>query len=92
MSKFETSKGFGVDNIPSFFLEKGVPIFAGNLNELINLSMSIGQFPDSWKVTRVAPIYKYGTNDDRSNYKPISVLLVVMRFGEADLRKALFLS
>ena len=37
--------------------------------------MSIGQFSDSWKVARVAPIYKDGLTDDRSNYRPISLLL-----------------
>ena len=30
-------------------------------------------FPDSWKEARVAPIFKSGNADDRSNYRPISV-------------------
>ena len=79
MSKFKTSKGFGVDNISSFFLKKGMPILASSLNQLFNLSISIGHFPDRWKVARVVPIYKDSPTDDRSNYSPISVLLVVVR-------------
>ena len=82
MSKFKTSKGFGVDNISSFFLKKGMPILASSLSQLFNLSISIGQFPDSWKVARVAPIHKDGPTDDRSNYRPISVLPVVARLVE----------
>ena len=33
-----------------------------------------GAFPDSWKVARVAQIFKEDLSDDRSNYRPISVL------------------
>ena len=47
MSEFKTSKGFGVDNISSSFLKQGMPILASSLSEFLNLSMSIGQFPDS---------------------------------------------
>ena len=36
-------------------------------------------FPDSWKSARVAPIFKNGERDDRSNYRPISFLPVLSR-------------
>ena len=39
-------------------------------------------FPDSWKEARVTPILKSGKADDRSNYRPISVLPVVSRLFE----------
>ena len=67
MPQFTTSKGFGVDNISSFSLKKGMPILASNLKELLNLSMSIGPFPDSWDGDRLSPIYKDGPTVDRSN-------------------------
>ena len=82
VSKFKTSKGFGVGNISSFSLKKTMPILASSLSQLLNFSMSIGQFHDSWKVARVAPIYKDGPTNDRSNYRPISVLPVVFRLFE----------
>ena len=59
-----------------------MPILASSLSQLFNLPRSIGQFPDSWKVARVAPIYKDGPTDDRSNYRPILVLPVVARLFE----------
>ena len=65
MSKFKTSKDFGVDNISSFFLKKGMPILASGLSHLFNLSISIGQLPDS-------------PTNDRSN-RPTSVLPVAAR-------------
>ena len=59
-----------------------MPILASSLSKLFNLSISIGQFPDSWKVIRVSPINKDGPTDDRSNYRPMSVLPVVARLFE----------
>ena len=90
MSKLKTSNCFGVDSIPIFFLKKGMPILASCLSQLLNLSMSIGQFSDSWKVARVAPIYKDGPTDDRSNYRLITVLPVVARLFEKLVREKLY--
>ena len=39
-------------------------------------------FPDSWKTAQVAPIFKNGDRDDRSNYRLISVLPVLSRLFE----------
>ena len=36
MSKFKTSKGFGVDDISSFLLKKGMLILTNSLRELLN--------------------------------------------------------
>ena len=82
MSKFKSSQGFGMDNKSSFFLKKSIPILSNGLSQIFNMSLSTGQFPDSWKVARVAPIYKDGSSSENSNYRPISVLIVVSRLFE----------
>ena len=82
MNKFKTSHGFGLDEISSFFLKAGISILAKPLSQLFNLSLSAGIFPDQWKIARIAPIYKDGKRDNRSNYRPISVLPVVARLFE----------
>ena len=46
------------------------------------MSIESGIFPDSWKIARVAPIFKTGSSEDRSNYRPISVLPAVSRLFE----------
>ena len=38
-----------------------MPVLAGSLSRLFNMSMSLGIFPDDWKIARVAPIYKDGS-------------------------------
>ena len=82
MNKFKTSHGSGLDGISSFFLKAGMPILAQPLSQLFNLSLSLGLFPDSWKIARVAPIFKDGPADESNNYRPISVLPVVSRLFE----------
>ena len=82
MNKFKTSHGSGLDQISSSFLQAGMPILAQPLSQLFNLSLSLGLFPDCWKIVRVAPVFKDGPADESSNYRPISVLPVVSRLFE----------
>ena len=74
LNKIKTSHGSGVDNIASYFLKVTFPAISDSLCDIFNLSLSSGVFHDGWKVARVAPIFKEGLPDDRSNYRPISVL------------------
>ena len=52
------------------------------MSQLLNMSMSLGIFPEDWKIARIAPIYKDGSEDENSNYRPISVLPVISRCFE----------
>ena len=45
-------------------------------------SLVTSQFPDSWKLARVTPIFKEGDKTEKSNYRPISVLPVISRLFE----------
>ena len=49
---------------------------------LFNTSLVTSQFPDSWKLARVIPIFKEGDKTEKSNYRPISVLPVISRLFE----------
>ena len=65
ISKIKTSKGFGTDNISSYFLK-------------LAISLEGSKFLHDWKTGRVAPIFK-GDISDKSNYRPISVLPLISR-------------
>ena len=78
----KTAKSFGTDNISSYFLKLALPFIGNSLAVLFNTAIETGQFPDSWKVARVTPIFKDGEKTNKSNYRPISVLPVISRLFE----------
>ena len=52
------------------------------LNLIFNLSLAEGIFPSDWKNARVSPIYKSGSRDECSDYRPISVLSTISKIFE----------
>ena len=81
-STLKTSHGSGHDGIASFYLKMALPVVGGSLCDLFNKSLFAGKFPEDWKIARIAPIFKSGARDDRSNYRPISVLPSMSRLFE----------
>ena len=71
-----------MDGISWYFLRIGIPVLASVLSAIFNKAMSVGLFPRNWKIAVVAPIFKEGPNDDRSDKKSFSVLPVVSRLCE----------
>ena len=82
LAKTKTSKSFGNDNISCHFLKLALPFIENSLACLFNTSLVTSQFPDSWKLARVTPIFKEGDKTEKSNYRPISVLPVISRLCE----------
>ena len=48
--------------------------FLAVLSEVVNASFTEGVFPKALKIAKVIPIYKGGSKQDVSNYRPISLL------------------
>ena len=81
-AKTKTSKSFGKDSISCYFLKLALPFIENSLACSFNTSIETSQFPDSWKLTRVTPIFKEGDKTEKSNHRPISVLSVISRLTE----------
>ena len=64
----KTVKGFGTDNISSYFMKLVLPFTGDSLAYLFNTSIETSRFPDSWKVARFTPIFKEGDKAENSNY------------------------
>ena len=82
LNSLDISKATGPDGISNRLLkEASVPI-AEPLSHLLNFSLSLGTFPDDWKLTNVIPIFKKGDSMLCTNYCPISLLCCVSKVFE----------
>ena len=50
--------------------------------KILNLSITTGIFPDSFKKAKITPCFKKGDKSDMSNYRPISVLPLLSKLLE----------
>ena len=71
--QMKTNKALGSNSIPTKTLKMNQQIIAKPLTYLINLSFSIGVFPDLLKITNIIPNFKKGDSQDYNNYHPISL-------------------
>ena len=79
---FKNSLGFRTDGIANHFLKIALPVIVESLCNIFNRSIATGVFPNCWKIARVAQIFRSIQSDDRSNYRPISVLPFLSRVFE----------
>jgi hypothetical protein len=70
------TKSSPLDHIPTFLLKKVAEILVTPITKLVNLSLSLGVFPDDMKLAVVTPLLKKpNLNPDvLNNYRPVSNL------------------
>ena len=76
-----SNKATGPDNIPGRVLKIAAEFLSPSLT-IFNRSLSMGIYPDDWKMARVLPIFKSGEKSDLGNYRPISIISAIAKvFG-----------
>ena len=83
-----SSKATGVDNISIKMLKQTFPFVVEPICTMFNKILRQREFPESWKIARVSPIFK-GDKNDPSNYRPISVLPIISKLFEKHINIAL---
>ena len=56
------------------FLKNGAHVLARLISQLCSLSIKLNSFPRSYKIAKVKPLFKKGSQTDPQNYRPISLL------------------
>ena len=79
----DLSKASGPDCIPVVVLKNCEPELSYILAELFNKCLKESSFPNCWKVSSVAPVFKnVGERSTAKNYCPVSLLSVVSKVFE----------
>ena len=68
------NKGSKIYDIPSLFIKENKDTFAHQIATGYTSSLLESTYPDILKIGRLTPIYKFGPDDEISNYIPISSL------------------
>ena len=82
LKKISPFKSTGSDELPPLPLKICAEELAGPLCLIFNESLSLGSFPDIYKVASVFPLFKKGNPECPSNYRPISLLPIVSKLLE----------
>jgi len=67
-------KSSGPDGLSSRFLKEVASEIVEPLTKLYNISLQNGTIPLEWKQCNVTAVHKAGSQNDPSNYCPISVV------------------
>ena len=82
LSKINTRKAAGPDNINSRVLKVGAEQLAAPLTHLFNLSLTTGRVPKLWKSSCIVPVPKKGRPSVLNDYRPVALTSQVMKVFE----------
>jgi hypothetical protein len=85
------SKSSSRDPIPTSLVRKLADFLAVPITDVVNMSLSLGVFPDEMKLAYVTPLLKKPTlcPDDLKNYRPVSFLSFLSKLVERVVFKQL---
>ena len=90
LSKLDISKATGPDGIGNQILKEAAVPLAQPLCHLFNYCISLGHFPDTWKIASVLPLFKKDDPLVCTNYRPISLLPCISKVFERALFNHIF--
>jgi hypothetical protein len=70
----DTAKACGMDGISNKIIKLCNHGIYKPFANFINTSLSLGQFPQSWKLANVLSLFKKDNKQIKSNYRPVALL------------------
>ena len=86
LSKLKMNKAPGIDQIGTRMLIEIAEEISDTVTELFNKSLHLGEIPQDWKLANVTPVFKKGKKTDPSNYRPVSLTVILCKVFESIMR------
>ena len=87
IEKICVRKAMGFDEIAPKVIKWAPDLYAPILLIIFNKCIDLGYYPSEMKIGQVAPIHKKGKQDEKNNYRPITVLTQFNQIFERLLSK-----
>ena len=87
LSDLNVTKAIGPDRKHPAILRPLAQILAGQLSRLFNRSLKKAYLPEDWKRETVTPIYRDGDKQEADDYRPLSMISVVLKVMEKVIRE-----
>ena len=84
------NKACGTDGISANVLRMVAPGICDSLTVIFNACLKEGRNPEEWKSANSTPVHKGGNVDVTSNYRPVSMLPVVVKVLERLIHQQLY--
>ncbi|KAJ8704093.1 hypothetical protein PYW07_013387 [Mythimna separata] len=84
-------KSCGFDDLPVSILKDNIDLLTVPLSIFYNKCFEKAVFPDQFKLAKVIPIFKKGSNTDPKNYRPISLLPTLSKVFEKIIKHRLMI-
>ena len=82
IDKLKPKKSSGYDDISNSLVKELKDELTEPLTVIINKSLQEGVFPQLMKTADVIPLFKLKNKNDKKNYRPISLLLTLLKILE----------
>jgi hypothetical protein len=90
LKNLDSNKAVGPDLVHNRLLTAACDYISLPLANFFNKCLNDCAFPDPWKIANVTPIYKKGSKELCTNYRPISLLSCVGKVFESCVYKHVF--
>ena len=90
IQKLDSKKANGFDNISAAMLKVCPNEVARPLSLIFKKCLESGSFPSAWKHANVQPVHKKNSRQDKSNYRPISLLCICSKVYEKIVFDAMY--
>lgn len=90
LKELNITKSPGPDQIHPKVLNELADTIDKPLSMIFNESFKSGKVPEGWKVGQITALFKKGSKNSASNYRPVSLTSIICKLMEKLIRKRIY--